>query len=244
MKTKICSNCRFEKPISEFTKDSSKKDGFCHSCKNCKKEYDKQYYTTNKTKIQEKQKYWRNQNPKKLSKQKQKYRNNNKETVKIQLQNWRNSHQKEIKNYRENHKIKMSLYSKNYGKNNRNKIQKRKNLRRKIDTVYKFSCNIRSLISKSLKCKGYSKKSHTYEILGIGYKECLDYLFTNAKLRYSDFKEEDFLKENCYQIHHIVFLQTANTEEDIIKLNHYTNLELLTLEDHKKIHSSDLLLND
>lgn len=38
IKTKICSSCKIEKPVSEFSKDASKADGLYTRCKACKKE--------------------------------------------------------------------------------------------------------------------------------------------------------------------------------------------------------------
>ena len=36
MTTKICSKCKIEKPITEFHKNKSKKDGYGHICKKCR----------------------------------------------------------------------------------------------------------------------------------------------------------------------------------------------------------------
>ena len=38
--TKVCSRCGKTKPLSEFNKDSSAKDGLQHWCRQCQKEYD------------------------------------------------------------------------------------------------------------------------------------------------------------------------------------------------------------
>lgn len=40
---KICSKCKTEKAISEFEKDSSKKDGHKYQCKTCRNAYRKSY---------------------------------------------------------------------------------------------------------------------------------------------------------------------------------------------------------
>lgn len=36
MKTKVCKECRHEKPITEFHRDKDRKDGYCQRCRNCK----------------------------------------------------------------------------------------------------------------------------------------------------------------------------------------------------------------
>lgn len=51
METKICTKCKLEKPISQFNKNISKKDGLQSECKQCHNSLYKQYYTTNKDKF-------------------------------------------------------------------------------------------------------------------------------------------------------------------------------------------------
>ena len=43
MKTKICSNCKINLVLSEFTKDNSSGDGLRYYCKSCARKYHKQY---------------------------------------------------------------------------------------------------------------------------------------------------------------------------------------------------------
>lgn len=52
MKTKICSNpeCRKEKPVTEFYKDISAKDGLTSWCKDCRKKISKKYIQNNREK--------------------------------------------------------------------------------------------------------------------------------------------------------------------------------------------------
>lgn len=47
MLTKICSACKQIKPLDEFVKNKSKKDGHGSSCKVCKRVYDNNYYKNN-----------------------------------------------------------------------------------------------------------------------------------------------------------------------------------------------------
>jgi len=48
MKTKICSCCKKELPLSEFNKNKSRKDGLNNICRECSKESSKKYYLANK----------------------------------------------------------------------------------------------------------------------------------------------------------------------------------------------------
>jgi len=85
------------------------------------------------------------------------------------------------------------------------------------------------LIQLSLKSKGYTKDSKTFEILGcdvIKFKEYLESKFDhwmtwdNKGLYNGSF-------DYGWDLDHIIPLKTALTKEDVIKLNHYTNFQPL-----------------
>ena len=68
---------------------------------------------------------------------------------------------------------------------------------------------------------GYSKKSRTYDILGIDYEEFKIYI------------ENQFLEGMTWGNHgkwhldHKIPISWGKTEEEVIKLNHYTNFQPL-----------------
>jgi hypothetical protein len=85
------------------------------------------------------------------------------------------------------------------------------------------------MVRSSLRLLGYSKKSKTEEILGCSYEDFILYLeskfeswmtWENRGLYNGDFNYG-------WDIDHIIPLSSAETEEDIIRLNHYTNLQPL-----------------
>ena len=51
METKCCLQCKKTLSITEFHRDSTRKDGFCPYCKKCKGERDREYYQKNKEKL-------------------------------------------------------------------------------------------------------------------------------------------------------------------------------------------------
>lgn len=53
METKLCTRCGIEKPITEFGRNITKKDGLQSACKTCRKEICKAYYYTHKSTIRE-----------------------------------------------------------------------------------------------------------------------------------------------------------------------------------------------
>ena len=123
------------------------------------------------------------------------------------------------KEYKETHKEKTRVRMNNYEKE-----------RKKNDSVFKLKKQVRSLLSGSFSNKGYKKNTKTDKILGINTDSFITYLLETYKSIYGvewDGKEE-------VHIDHIIPLATANSEEEIIKLCHYTNLQLLKAKDNLK----------
>ena len=93
-----------------------------------------------------------------------------------------------------------------------------RNNRRKTDYLYCLKCKIRKNINASIKKKGFTKRSSTYNILGC------DYDF------FKNFIESQFINGmtwNNIHLDHIKPLSTAITEKDVLDLKHYTNLQPL-----------------
>ena len=56
MEGKVCGKCGIWKPLEEYHKDETKKDGRSSKCKECKKQYNKRYYKDNAERRKEQQK--------------------------------------------------------------------------------------------------------------------------------------------------------------------------------------------
>lgn len=99
--------------------------------------------------------------------------------------------------------------------------------RRATDPLFKLRCNLGSLLSMSLKSKGYSKKSKTQDLLGCPYT------FLWLHLKYSAIRNYGSYDPNYgYEVDHIIPCSSATTEEELIKLQHFSNLQYLTPEDN------------
>lgn len=193
METKVCSKCKEEKDLGEFTKCSRRKDGRNYSCKKCKNTMGAKYYIKNKEKIKE-------------------YFTKNKER---------------IKNYKKQH----------YKKNKKHIIEKcveyTKN-RRKKDSLYKLKHDLGNLILGVLKTKGYAKKSKTYLLLEADFETVKNHLEYTWFQNYGT----EYIGQKVH-IDHITPCASAKTEEELSKLQHYTNLQYLTPEDN--LRKSDKL---
>lgn len=123
-------------------------------------------------------------------------------------------------------------YNKEYYKCNKEKINKKcvkyRNKKKKENPLFKMKEKIRAAIWLSFKRKGFSKNKHTEEILMCELDYFYDYMLQTFKNNYGyewDGKEK-------VHIDHIIPLATAKTEEEVIKLCYYTNLQLLKAKDN------------
>ena len=109
----------------------------------------------------------------------------------------------------------------------RNEYQKKyvKN-RKENDPVFKLQLSIRKLIY--LTFKGHVKKSRTEEIIGIDFKSFKDFI---EKKFQEGMNWENYGK---WHLDHIIPISSANSEQQIYELNHYTNFQPLWAEDNLK----------
>ena len=142
---------------------------------------------------------------------------------------------KEDKEYAKKNKEKLNDIKKKWAENNpeKKKESNRKYHIKKLENpLYKLKHYTSNTIRRALKNNGYSKKSRTYEILGCSYIEFKNYI----ESQFADWMNWDnygnpkdgLLKPNkTWDIDHKIPLSSAKTEEDIIRLNHYSNLQPL-----------------
>ena len=99
--------------------------------------------------------------------------------------------------------------------------------RSKNDPKYRLKNNLRTAVRSSLRRKGYSKKSKTYKILGIDYEGFYNYI----ESQFVDGMSWENKDE--WELDHKIPISIGNTEEDIIRLNHYTNFRPLWRKDNQ-----------
>ena len=192
-----------------------------------KKEKQKLYYEMNKERIKEREKQYREKNREKILQKKKEYREQNKDKVK----EYREQNKDKIKEYIEQNKDKIKEYSKKYYQKNKKILQEKENEyrsnRKKNDSLYKLKYVTRTTICNSFKKNSFKKLNKTELILGCSFDEFKEHL---------ESKFEDWMNWGNYglyngelnygwDIDHITPISKANTEEDVIKLNHYSNLQ-------------------
>lgn len=162
------------------------------------------------------------------------YRERNKEIIRekqrIRYQNNKEEYAIKSKIYRENHKEEKRLQDKRYRKNHREELNKKQLQRKENDAVYKLKCNLRGMIKNSFRRRGFKKKQKGEEIYGCTVNELIEHLIKTYENNYNERWDWKYLKD--VHVDHIIPLASANTEEDVKKLCHYTNLQLLKAKDN------------
>jgi len=101
--------------------------------------------------------------------------------------------------------------------------------RRENDLLFKLQCNISASLRNCLNEKFYSKKSRTYEILGCSYSDFKIYIEEQFEdwMNWSNHGSYTGNYNETWQFDHKIPLSSANNEEELIKLHHYTNYQPL-----------------
>jgi hypothetical protein len=145
-------------------------------------------------------------------------------------------YRKYAKKYRDDNKNKFALYyQKNKEEINRRKREDYKNGKRykrkkvKKSEFQKLSHSIRNTILNSFKRNGYKKISKSYQILGCSFEEFKFYLESKFETWMTWENKGLYNGELNYgwDIDHIIPISSAKSEDEIIRLNHYTNLQPL-----------------
>ena len=97
-----------------------------------------------------------------------------------------------------------------------------------IDPVQAFKRRLRSNLRDAFYRKGFKKNSGSIELTGLPKDDLIAYLLQTYFDNYG--MEWDGVED--IHIDHIIPLATAKTEEDVMRLCHYTNLQLLKAEDN------------
>jgi hypothetical protein len=216
MNTKICRICNIEKNLTEFhfREDNQKYRTECKSC-NYRKQKER-----NSKKINEIREYKREyfqKNKKEILEKKRNLRQSNLEKYK-----------EETKKYYEKTKKIQKDKKKIWIETNREKYNSYWINRKKTDVLFGLITNMRARVCGYLKTRNINKSNNTFNIVGCSpteLKEHLEKQFVDG-MNWSNRKE--------WHIDHIIPLSSAKTEEELLKLFHYTNLQPLWANDNIK----------
>jgi hypothetical protein len=143
-----------------------------------------------------------------------------------------------IKEYNKLNSEHQRLYFKNYRQNNKEHIAKIKKdweiVKRKTDSLYRLKQNLRHRTNSAFKSKYWQKNNTTQNLLSCTFEEAKRHI----EIKFTEgMNWENYGK---WHIDHIIPLSSANTEQELCDLFHYTNLQPLWAADNFK--KSDKLI--
>lgn len=109
---------------------------------------------------------------------------------------------------------------------NKGRIMEYVNRRSTQEPMYRLSRSIRTLLNQAFKIKNVTKARKTVDILGC------DITTFKTHIESQFLPDMGWHNRSAWHIDHIMPLAGAHTEEELYKLNHYTNLRPLWAKDN------------
>jgi len=149
---------------------------------------------------------------------------------------------KENKNWREVNKEQIKKRKKIYNQKTKSQRNTHNKERKKTEPLFKLKSNLRISILSSFKNKGFNKNSRTALILGCSFEEFKKYIESKFEswMSWDNHGKYNGNLNFGWDIDHIIPLCTAKNEEEIFKLNHYTNLQPLCSKFNREIKGGRL----
>lgn len=217
---KTCNRCNLKKELYEFYKRRRNKDGLDNKCKKCSNEVSKENYIKNRESLLSKSKKRKidNINPdskrRVIRKLKEQCLYNQSFCTKCltikDIENFVKDLSRENKLAAQCNSCKNKYYSD----------------RKKSDKLFRLSSKIRIIISKQIKKNNLKKSEKTEDIIGCSFEEFKNYLESkfDGNMNWENYGD--------WHLDHIIPISYAKTEEEIYKLNHYTNFQPLWAKDN------------
>lgn len=210
----------------------------------------KKYRERNKEKVKLSQKIYIEKNKEKLIDYHRNYRLNNLEYLKKSDKDRYQRKKEQIIKKQKEYYINNLERIKKYRKDNNERFKQRRSKymgeyernRRNTDSIFCLKRIIKSSLNSCLRRFGFSKKTRTHKILGCSYEE----FKTHIELKFESWMTWDNRglyngKLNYgWDLDHIIPLSSAKTEEELLKLCHYSNIQPLCSKINRDI-KKDLL---
>ena len=216
---RICKNCKKEKELQDYPlkKNGKVKSSYCKTC------YMLIYYYMDLERVKDYRKKYYEENREEMIKNSKSIYQQKKKKVREK----RVLLTEEEKRYRINQRS-LTYYYKH--KQTQNKKSTERNRKRMLnDSTFRLSHNIRVLIRKSLQNQFTTKSKKTIEILGCSFEEFKIHLESQFDVNMNWENQGTY-----WHLDHIIPISSAKTEEEVYRLNHYTNFQPLYWEDNLK----------
>jgi len=132
---------------------------------------------------------------------------------------------KKKKEYRKKNKSEIASYYETYKDTRNKKARERYN----TDDLFRITKNIRNLIKKTFKSKSTNKNNKTTEILGCSFDEFKQHIESQWEdwMSWDNYGQYNGEENYGWDIDHRTPIASALNESEVIRLNHFTNLQPL-----------------
>lgn len=205
MGEKKCSKCGVVKGLEEFGLHSAAKNIKSPKCKSCACEYAKKHYVNNKEKRLATIRKYRAENPEKQAAGRRRYRQAN-----------RNKCRASDKRRRETNK--------------EERLTKRREWARAAyqrNLLFRATCRLRSRLVSALRAGRRPKEAMILQLFGTDFTTLQAHLIKTVLDKYGVYWFDE-----VYELDHVVPLSCAKSVSWLERLNHYSNLQLLTSQDN------------
>lgn len=252
MEKKICIKCNDPKDLNEYylvSRNANKRRNICKSCHSLSM---KKSHDNNKERRREMSKIWCENN--KDKRRESRIRNYDRERSGNHTKKWLDKNPDYKKEYREKNKDCLSIKNKEYREKNKLEINNRSRLwyknnkesvyrrvleyrkktnyikvKKQTDPLFRLKINIRNNIRTALIRKKQRKNSRTYIILGCTFEFFKNHIESKFEswMTWENYGLYNGHNNYGWDLDHIVPLSSADTEDKVISLNHYTNFQPL-----------------
>lgn len=225
---KKCTICLKEKKFDEFGILSRSIDGHYPQCKDCKSDIDKSYYKRKREVILNKVKSYYSENKVQIltTRNKDRVANYNK-LYKKEKSDYISKYNKE---YRELNKEEINEKRKEYRANNREKINEYSRNRLKNNKSARLAKRLRGRLNDFLKNKNFTKTLGFQEYIGCSQAD----LVKHIESLFQPGMTWDNYNYETWHIDHREPLSSANDEEEMYGLCHYSNLQPMWAKENIK----------
>lgn len=159
----------------------------------------------------------------------QEYRRRYPDRIKAAQERWNKSDKarESYRKYDASHREQRREYHRRHQITNRKALSAYRLNKLHTDPQYYFKQRVRQCIRGSVGRLGLKKSKRTEEIVGLSFDKFKEYLLGTWERNYGKAWAGE-----PYHIDHVVPLSTAKTEEEVLMLCHYTNLQMLTPHDN------------
>lgn len=216
---KICNVCNIEKSLDSF---SSKKRGLfgrASRCKACDGEYHKQHRAANYEAMRAKEKAYKEANREKIREEERLRYSENKEKESLRKKKYRQDnpeHLSQLRKRRTNtpeYRLKNNAYERN---------------KRKTDPLTRLARSLRTRLSSYCKINSIEKTFSAVNDVGCSLEELKKHIESQFEPWMSWSNHGVYNKEvRTWHLDHIIPLSRGKTSEEVLKLNHYSNLRPL-----------------